>query len=64
MINRKWYYAEAWPEMALLIDEAIENLEQREIPHIAVPGMMRVLCFRIGVTPVMLMCRTIFSTLQ
>jgi Immunity protein Imm1 len=38
MINRKWYYAEVWPEMALLIDEAIENLEaERNSPYYS-PG--------------------------
>ncbi|MEE1811801.1 Imm1 family immunity protein [Streptomyces sp. BE133] len=27
MIHREWRYAETWPEMQVLVDEAVENLE-------------------------------------
>ncbi|MFJ5123151.1 Imm1 family immunity protein [Kitasatospora sp. NPDC088548] len=38
MINRKWHYAETWPEMALLIDEAIKNLESESNSPYYSPG--------------------------
>ncbi|MEU1861163.1 Imm1 family immunity protein [Streptomyces gardneri] len=34
VIHRKWHYAETWPEMEILISEALENLESEgHVPY-------------------------------